>query len=532
MLLSLLLKRLRRQSYKIISKTDIDTEIYGIKMLTSNQSIFSSEILYFGLSRSLSDNIKQNKLINFLGYGSITNKIRKLCEQNQNNISFLNDNIDPFEAYNILQDCFLEENETSSKVKRMLSALLSNNGIDYLIDETYKVLGNPIFIVDNNYRYIAKNIGADKINPDSLYRRIITQEIAENGVNEEGRLFIKKNNLDEILSKTSNPFYFYNEVFKKGSMLLTIRVHNIEVGHMMLLEEFKNFTTIDYECFLKLSYFVAQELQKNSFYINNKGQMFSYFLIDLLKSEFPSIHNINRRLSILKYQLLNTFYICIISTQQKENPHNELSILIQQLQNILTGHIYAIYNNQLVILFNKKNNSELSNYCISELKKTSIHNKIKIGLSNPFDDITLIKTYYKQAVRTIEYINQLNKYYGLYYYKDYTYYDILNNCQANHNLLNFCDPDLMILLKYDKKRSSNLMTTLYHFLEESANSKLTSKALFIHKNTLHYRLDKIKSILSNPLTSGDSLFKYHLSFRILIYLGLFNPEIKKNNSEN
>ncbi|MDN4080864.1 helix-turn-helix domain-containing protein [Paenibacillus polymyxa] len=38
----------------------------------------------------------------------------------------------------------------------------------------------------------------------------------------------------------------------------------------------------------------------------------------------------------------------------------------------------------------------------------------------------------------------------------------------------------------------------------------------IHKNTLLYRVNKIKKLLNSSLDEGDELFSYQLSFKILI----------------
>ncbi len=524
MLLSILLQRLPSNSYKVLASANIDHEIYVIKMLTSKQSEYQKDTLYFGQLSAFSQHAVKEGPMNLFLFGD-DSEIEDLSDFDHHyNLISLTDKIDPFHAYNLLQDVFLEEHSTGMMLKRLLNALVSNNGIDYMADEAYKVFGNPFFIVDNSYRYIAKNIGEDKVVPGSHYEKIIRQEMEIGSILEEGIDFIRDHDIDTILSEVQTPYYFYNEVYKQGSLLLPIRVHNIEVGHMMLLEEFRPFTSVDKDIFYRFGFLVAQELQKSAFYSSNKGQLFSYFLIDLLKAESPSLHNITRRLNMLKYTLHESMTICTIAISNQDNLNKKLHILTQQLQKILTGHIYAIFNQQLVILFNLNNNLPLSDYCINTLEKVARINSLLIGFSNPFSNVTDVKNYYHQSTKTINYAISQSKDSGIFYYKDFTYYEMLNICQSQINLIDFCDPDLLRLLDYDKEHHSDMTLTLYHYLHKSANSIKAAKALFIHKNTLLYRLDKIRKILNNSLSDGDDLFKYHMSFRTLIYLGLFSPD--------
>ncbi len=523
MLLSHLLHRLEPNTYKILFNTDIEREIYGIKMLTAGQDLFQPDTLYFGKYGALNYTAMKEGPVNLLVYGDKPDSLNTGSLDCNYNLIHILDEADPFSVYNRLQDFFLEEHNTAIQIKRLLTALITNNGLDYMVNEAYKIFKNPIFIVDNSYHYIAKNIGEDQLVMGSHYQETVTREMEINGVMEEGVAFIQEHNFDTILSDIHQPYEYYNDIYNKNSLLLPIRVHSVEVGHMMLLEEFHPFTSVDREIFYRFSFLVAQELQKSAFYASNKGQLFSYFLIDLLKAESPNLQNITRRLDILKYKLKDSFIICTVSFSQQDGNNKKMTVLTGELQKILTGHIYAIFNQQLVILFNMKNNEALSDYTLNKLLKNASINNLYIGLSNSFKDITEIKDYHSQSLKAIHYARQSQKGYGLHYYKDYTYDEMLNICQSQTDLIHFCYPDLLRLMDYDSSHHSDLMLTLFHYLEESANTLQAAKALFIHKNTLLYRLDKIRSILNNPLSKGDDLFKFHQSFRILIHLGLFSP---------
>lgn len=520
-----LLERLESGSYEFRACSDPGANINGIKMLTRGQNEFKQDILYFGSTCLLPESIEETQFRNFLvfekgpapsGYDHGSN-----C-----NYVMLKKDSDPFLSYNTLQDYFIESQERTIKIRRMLSALLSNNGLQYLIDEASMTLENPIFVIDTSYKYIARHVGKLPAD-DSEYAKAMQQEMEFNSILESGIEHIKKSNLDEIVGRMDKPYIHYNSFFKRGTMISSIRIHNIEAAHLMMVEQDHKFTEDDYECFLRLGHFVAQEMQKDSFYTKNKGQMFSYFLIDLLDDPQPSRHIIERRLKNLHYRLLGKFFIVTIQSSQNQFTGQDIDLLSSQLQSILTNNIYAFYANSFVILLNRKVEAALGEYTEEILRHYAAVNNLTVGISNAFFDLTDIKRFYHQAERAANLGERYPKMHNLkplYYYRDYAYLEMLEICHTKANLMDFCHPCLLTLLDYDSKSHSDMMDTLYEYLENSANTQRTAKSLYIHKNTLLYRLERIRSIIGNDLSSGEDLFMYHLSFRVLIYLGLFSPK--------
>ena len=59
------------------------------------------------------------------------------------------------------------------------------------------------------------------------------------------------------------------------------------------------------------------------------------------------------------------------------------------------------------------------------------------------------------------------------------------------------------------------MKTLRVYLEHNLNTVQSAKALFIHRSTFLYRLERIKRILETDLEDPDELFYLNLSFRLL-----------------
>ena len=77
------------------------------------------------------------------------------------------------------------------------------------------------------------------------------------------------------------------------------------------------------------------------------------------------------------------------------------------------------------------------------------------------------------------------------------------------------DKQLSSLIKIDtiKNMDENLLTTGINFIENGLNISKTSNVLFLHRNTLTYRLEKIKEQLNLDLKNFKDALVFYLSVK-------------------
>lgn len=527
-----LLVRLSDKNFTYLTCADQCAAINNLQLLTDGQKSFSPDILYYGNTSLLPSDPDSGLIFNCIIYGK-DSVPRRIKDWKNSNILLLSQDADPNECYNILQGFFIEEQLLTDNIRRLLMALFSNNGLQYLVDEAGAVLGNPIFVSDSSYHYIAYHCQFEPAD-DSEYAKIIRQELEYNSILENGIEYIQTHKIDEALQQLDQPLTHYNEYIKKNTMTGAVRIRGIIVAHVMMVEQNHPFTEMDRECFARLVLFVGQEMQKLPLYQKNKGQMYSYFLINLLTDKQPSQAVIDRRVKVLHYKMLGKFYLAVLASKNGAFTGQSVSTVADQIHMILTGNIYALHEGRMVILFNREKDASLGQYTEEILHKAAVENSLSIGISNSFEDLTEIHRFYDQALSSIKSGEMLNAHVNdsvLFHYKDYAYMEMLDLCSQHSNLMNFCHPDIQKLMEYDEHNHSDFMETLFIYLLNSENTLRTAKILCMHKNTLLYRLDRIRDILNNDLSSGEDLFMYQLSFRALLFLGLFRPKILPKRSE-
>ena len=72
------------------------------------------------------------------------------------------------------------------------------------------------------------------------------------------------------------------------------------------------------------------------------------------------------------------------------------------------------------------------------------------------------------------------------------------------------------LLDYDLKHGTELVKTLEVYFNNCRNSANTARDLFIHRNTLLYRLEQISKILDLDLNNNEQVLIIQLALKALI----------------
>ena len=498
---------------EMIRKKTSRTDFTGIKMLIHGQSSFFPNILYFGHVDMLPENLPTNFGTNFLIYGPEQKCLRAYTGNTDVTLLYLNQTIDPFSVYNRIQEIFLEGQQVVTGMRLFLDALFNDEGLQGICDVAYSFLGNPIFVVDNSYKYMAISNGTYADNS------LMEKENAKGQIEKEGIEFIRRNKLDDKIRKSNRPVYLHNPIHNRGMIVGPVKIHDIEVAHVMMYEQNRPVNDNDIELVHRLCRIISIELQKKDFYKKNKGTMYSYFIGDLLDNNAGNIERSKERLATLGYVLKEDLYLLSVSDRYNTTSESKQEMIVSDLQSMITDSLYVIYQNTIIFLINGCEKSEHHRFSNEKVEKYIKNNGLIAGLSNRFTNIQEIRKYYNQSLKSAQLGRKLKNAPGLYRYEEMSIFHLMEICESkDYNLLDFCHPALLVLKNYDQEKNTDFFNTLYQYLNFSQNTQKTANYLNIHKNTLLYRIDKIKKITGNPLNHGDELIKLHFSFKLLEYL--------------
>lgn len=136
--------------------------------------------------------------------------------------------------------------------------------------------------------------------------------------------------------------------------------------------------------------------------------------------------------------------------------------------------------------------------------------QIKVGLSNT-------DTSYQEAIVALQANRSLHRNQEK---CSVTFFDQLGClsflCDLQHSkaMLSFYETHLCPILEYDKENQTSLVATLDAFFANGQNLRRTAESLYVHKNSVIYRLHKIEDIIGSELSDPTTSFNLQLCLQL------------------
>lgn len=114
-----------------------------------------------------------------------------------------------------------------------------------------------------------------------------------------------------------------------------------------------------------------------------------------------------------------------------------------------------------------------------------------------------ISTGYTKSVSAVK-VALMNKH-NIYHYRDIGVYKLLLSVQDTEILKDLVSERLGKLIEFDDKNGTDYVNTLRCYLLNNSSVQEVAKQTFVHRNTINYKIKKIKEILSCELDYEDKL---------------------------
>jgi carbohydrate diacid regulator len=257
-------------------------------------------------------------------------------------------------------------------------------------------------------------------------------------------------------------------------------------------------------------------LQQN--YLSNqlryKRNMIEEWAFDLINPKFTNFVDLEERAQFLKInteQICTIFLIEIDDLTNKTVGYKQISEKQDRILQLMSVHFTPFFiaftrKHQFIMAFPAEKNNDLLN--IRSLanriyeKLLNEHLDILIGIGTPKKKVMGYRESYLEALQSLQLINMLNYSKKVMHIREWGITRILDKIPKE-----FRDAYLNEFPTLSNRRlDSELQETLETFLDLDLNIELTSKQLNVHRNTVAYRLDKVKQLCGlNPRSFNDAL---------------------------
>jgi hypothetical protein len=294
-------------------------------------------------------------------------------------------------------------------------------------------------------------------------------------------------------------------------LIAKIKVGGKQIGNVLLLGSKHPFRPVDSGLLSLTATVLAEEMVKNSYYRNAKNIKVEDILCGLLEQQLQDSHTIQERLQSADLKFGDTLLVLLFDLTGYVDSGRYDDYLRERLQQLFPGSPCTYYENRIVLIHNGRLSKD---HVRGPLQEFLDQTGVSLGISSIFSSLIECRMHYLQALSAIRIGRILCPERQLTYYADVQLYELLPAEVMSGGERIYRHPELRKLQEYDALHQSNLYHTFFIYLKNNRNMQLASEELYMHRNTLRYKLDQIGRLLETDFTDSEKMLAYYVSYKI------------------
>lgn len=466
----------------------LDTTLYVGNLSEANEIGFTLNCLLLVEDIDIgviNDDLKSNNTVFLLPKGYDKIKATKLCRENLDN-------------FNYNAECaFL-----------LLKSLVVNDSVENLINNMADILKNPIILLNKNFKIIANSTNYllnERTWIEAIERGYCTfehsscfiQSLETYSVTDEHDTFV-------IPAQTNSVRQYAKKLFYDSKL----------IGYLLLFESCTPFSHIKLKGFqlasgiVTIMQHVANELAKNLHEYSGEN-----IVSECLNGDFKSFNVFRERISNTIFADFHYYYCIYIDVTNYINFNPKKEVIRDYILDLFKDSWTILFKGEVVSLvaINAPDLDIIER--LSAKKKEFESHGLSLGISDMFVDLYNLPVYYEQCLVANRLCRSLSPQNCFALYNDYKFYDAFLNPQ-NLPIDKFYFNIFKDILEYDKKNSTTYVETIYNYIMHSKNLLATADALFIHKNTVVYRIKRAKELFNIDFDDTWVRFQFIFSYKL------------------
>ncbi len=282
------------------------------------------------------------------------------------------------------------------------------------------------------------------------------------------------------------------------------------------------------EFFDLLGNFLATRMRDEMNHPSLPDNMLDYFAFDLLEGRITNPEMIEERLAYFQWDLMEKGLAQIISIRWLDRDDRG-SVRFRQLAETLIQTFHTcrvfVYGLEIKMICSVQIPLEMDEEFIGRLSEILKDATVSAGISRPMDNLSLIADFNLQARKASEIGCVIEPERKLHTFDNLSVYYALEKACKDLNPDQFIHYGLVTLQKYDDAHDTNLVESLRVYLAHFQSIGEAAAALFIHRNTMNYRISKIVELTHLDLKDPGVVEHLIFSFSVCRFKESWGPEI-------
>ncbi len=341
----------------------------------------------------------------------------------------------------------------------------------------------------------------------------------------QNQLIFDPEETEDILHDYDNKHF--QVTTRPGGILFPIRDKDNLLGFLCFVENTEGFSSNKYNFVFSILSLLAIEIVNNTLKQKSNLQKHNNFIQNILSgnlSEFDMVSQCN----LYGFDYTSPRICAVIHPEiGLDKQFEERAAIRKKFDFLIRGQISR--SNQIIYKFNYEKNIILFFLSGSSFIHNTEHMakefirqvaeimdaqslSYNIGVSECLQGIHTIQSTFLEAMDSLQIGKKVHRDSHIFHYNEDIIYHTLSNSMSSPHLKDFYLNALKPLIEFDEQNNATLFETLYMYFKCGFNIKETSKALYIHRNTMASRLEKIKELLPYNLSDFNDSTILLLSF--------------------
>lgn len=398
--------------------------------------------------------------------------------------------------------------------KQFTNLIISGKGIQKLLENLAEMIGYPIILFD---RYLKQ------ISPSQPHLDIL--EVMVN-LQENGYSFLARKTYFCSFSILSS---------KQIYSVFPILISGKNFGFLTIPGEIKQGDTLSVLTIEQAINVIAFAFMQDQAVKQYERRIRNEFFLNFINGIFTSPEEVINRAKDFSFEN-NQKYICAVGKLDEVGSSNLLShyqksdLLFEFLEEELYDSPHPVHlfsHGGMCILLYKVSDGFRENIHFTESILKQLQNKItgyfgntvSFGISTICHNFLDVKNAFKEALDAYQEVKILNR---LGYIQAYQTKDVMELLRTipKDDLANFYSYAMQGFSEMECAEEETLLQTLSVYLENHCQISETAKILFIHRNTVVYRLEKCEELLGRSLRDSETTLQIRIALRIRKLLNL------------
>lgn len=245
--------------------------------------------------------------------------------------------------------------------------------------------------------------------------------------------------------------------------------------------------------------------------------------------------NFVQRVSVYGYNSLNSYRIIIANMDNIQQYLNDKNIVdehdIVRIRNVFFRAInraigdsscrpisFSQNHSVVLLLINEKDRFTDLTAVLDLIRVNSKRNlpeiDVNIGVGDIRTEFSDIKESYAEAKKALNVIKAQRESNKTTFYSDIGVWKIITKIEDVAFLREYYDDTVGKLEKYDEQNHTDFTKIFYVFLKEHGNYTQISQKLYLHRNTLMYKINKIQELIKRDLTDTIVRLEFYMGYLI------------------